>query len=320
MGARQSTDVVVWGRLPPPVGGVTRSVAAMVDGLRSRGLNVAVVDLRRPQVKRLLKVFASTHGISIYHISGPSSLLRFWPAIAVDRRRKVLFLHAAEGNTTNVVRFPWWFKRIASRFAKIWVTNELLAKHVRREVGFDVSVASPFSGPVEKGVKAPVGSAGSMHCVTFMHNGHELYNAFLAANSVARMRDCGLDASLTVVSYGSMPTAGVWSAMEEHSSEISWLSLVANTDGRGAEPYLAEADVLLRLTTTDGDSMVLREALSLGLRVVASSEVPRPRGVELVELTIESVSRGIMYGGKVSNGAGLGESILEEFLNWHGRP
>lgn len=313
-------DVVVWGRRPPPIGGVTRSVEAMVQGLLTRGLTVEAIDLHKPEFKQLIWVLSSTRGVSIYHISGPSSLIRFLPIIALDRRRKALFLHAAEGGTTRAVHFPWTFQRMASRFSKIWVTNAMLAAHVRREIGADVSVASPFSGTVQEFSKPRADHVGKLSCVTFMHNGHKLYNAQLAAASVHRLRQMGVDASLEIVSYGSSPRAGAWNAVAELASRAPWLSVTANTGGDGAEGFLREADVLLRLTTTDGDSMVLREALSWGLRVVASSKVPRPRGVELADLSVESVSDVIMNGGKVSEGDGLGESILDEFLNWRNRP
>lgn len=318
-GVRQGIDVVVWGRLPPPIGGVTRSVEGMVEQLRDSGLVVEVVDPYHLQLVPLLRVLASSQGVSMYHISGPSGLIRFLPAIAVDRRPKALFLHAAEGGTTKVVNFPWSFRRIAPRFSKVWVTNAMLAEHVSWEIGSEVSVASPFSGLSRTSYEECSNLPVKLKCVTFMYNGHKLYNSLLAAESVGYLREKGVDASLKVVSYGSTPRAGTWGALEQRASEASWLSVVANTEGGGAETFLGEADLLLRLTTTDGDSMVLREALSLGLRVVASSEVPRPRGVELVDLTVESVSGAIVNGGRVSDGDGLGQSISDEFLNWYSR-
>src|SRR5690606_15866354 len=44
-------------------------------------------------------------------------------------------------------------------------------------------------------------------------------------------------------------------------------------------PLMRRVDLLLRLTDTDGDSVSLREALSLDCRVLASNVVPRPHGV-----------------------------------------
>ena len=47
---------------------------------------------------------------------------------------------------------------------------------------------------------------------------------------------------------------------------------------------LAGAGVFLRPTSWDGDSVIVREALALGARVIASDLAPRPAGVELARL------------------------------------
>lgn len=55
---------------------------------------------------------------------------------------------------------------------------------------------------------------------------------------------------------------------------------------------IAEADLFLRITAYDGDSLSVREALSLGVPVLASDNGMRPSGVQLVSpLSPESVAR-----------------------------
>ena len=46
-------------------------------------------------------------------------------------------------------------------------------------------------------------------------------------------------------------------------------------------PALARSSVLLRPTNTDGDAVSVREALWLGVPVIASDVVERPAGTEL---------------------------------------
>lgn len=312
--------VVVWGRQPPPLGGVTRSVQGMTRDLVARGCDVVVVDPWQLNVRHLAKVLLRSRGVSIYHASGPSSLMKFLPFILADRRRKAVLLHAAEGGTTRSVEFPRGFRVAASRFSRIWVTNELLASHVRRATGTSVRVASPFTAtPAEGDPRTRAVERADRDVVrilTFSHNGLGLYNAILAVESVELLRQRGVAAELTVVTYGARPHAGEWSRLQTTARDRPWLTLIANVRDEPADRYLRETDVLLRLTTTDGDSMVLREALALGRRVVASAEVPRPRGVEIVDLEAAAVSDGIMSGGRMSSGEGLGEPIMDEFLPW----
>jgi len=48
-----------------------------------------------------------------------------------------------------------------------------------------------------------------------------------------------------------------------------------------AYPLWKASDIYLRPTSTDGDAVAIREALSLGTPVVASDIVSRPQGVNL---------------------------------------
>jgi len=60
-------------------------------------------------------------------------------------------------------------------------------------------------------------------------------------------------------------------------------------------PLFKSAQLFLRITTTDGDSVAVREALAFGCGVVASNVVARPEGVVLVSLgDTEGLTRAIM--------------------------
>lgn len=314
--ASERPTVVVWGRQPPPVGGVTRSVEGVTRGLRERGCSVRTLDPYHVEAGQLLRLMMTGDGVSFYHASGPSSVVKLLPFLIADRRSKVLLLHAAEGGTTRQVSIPRGFRFAASRFQRIWVTNGMLAGHIRGLARVPVDVASPFT---PSSTAVPVDEPGgdeATRFVTFAHNGLGLYNSKLAVRSVERLRESGVEACLTVVTYGARPHAGDWEWLTSAAQENPWLTVTANTDGSPAESFLRAADVLLRLTTTDGDSMVMREALSLGLRVIASDQVPRPRGVELTGLETGEVCQVMKSGGVVSDGAGLGDPIIDEFLQW----
>lgn len=56
-----------------------------------------------------------------------------------------------------------------------------------------------------------------------------------------------------------------------------------NTETGVFLPVLAEATVFIRPTATDGDANSIREALSLGVPVIASDVVSRPKGCRLHE-------------------------------------
>ncbi|MEZ4599306.1 MAG: glycosyltransferase family 4 protein [Syntrophotaleaceae bacterium] len=81
-----------------------------------------------------------------------------------------------------------------------------------------------------------------------------------------------------------------------------------NLEGGPFLPVLAKSDLFLRPTTTDGDANSIREALYLGVPIIASDAVGRPRGVTLFEsrnfsALLETVRSCLSNGGKATRRA-----------------
>ncbi|WP_437598134.1 glycosyltransferase family 4 protein [Sorangium sp. So ce590] len=97
-------------------------------------------------------------------------------------------------------------------------------------------------------------------------------------------RETGAKPGLIVVfysQYDSTYVAEVERGLAEYGSEHS---LVFRDLDPGSFSYLLSlADIFLRPTTTDGDSVALREAGYLGKQVIASDCVARPEGASLFE-------------------------------------
>jgi glycosyltransferase involved in cell wall biosynthesis len=68
---------------------------------------------------------------------------------------------------------------------------------------------------------------------------------------------------------------------------------------------LLRSAVFLRPTAWDGDSVIVREALAAGARVVATDTAPRPVGVELASPDAADLARAVVEGGRPSDGGGL---------------
>ncbi len=63
---------------------------------------------------------------------------------------------------------------------------------------------------------------------------------------------------------------------------------------------LAGAGVFLRPTSWDGDSVIVREALALGARVVASDLAPRPLAWSSLRSTRRRVAHAVLHGGRAA--------------------
>jgi glycosyltransferase involved in cell wall biosynthesis len=65
--------------------------------------------------------------------------------------------------------------------------------------------------------------------------------------------------------------------LRESVSDLQWVELSLNLTGADVTAALARSEVFLRPTDWDGDSIIVREALAVGTRVVASDVSARPR-------------------------------------------
>ena len=97
--------------------------------------------------------------------------------------------------------------------------------------------------------------------------------------------------------------------LEADLSEIPWAKVWNELSPQRLASLVASSSALLRPTDRDGDSLIIREAIALGTRVIASDVSPRPAGVEVAERTPTALYRALSEGGSKSTGAGLGDPV-----------
>ncbi|MDQ3755346.1 MAG: glycosyltransferase, partial [Acidobacteriota bacterium] len=83
---------------------------------------------------------------------------------------------------------------------------------------------------------------------------------------------------------------------------------------------IAESDLFLRTTLYDGDSISVREALHLGVPVIATDNGMRPEGVILIpparlEALCETIENNLAPRRAVPNSADAGEENLAAIVN-----
>lgn len=297
-------EVVVWGRLPPPLGGVTRCVQGLSAALDEVGVEHVVVDWRdRAAARHLLR---SRRALHVHNVSSVLRLAFVMLAKLVSGARTVVYFHSGtlpDQLQSRVRRrlAQWGFKSVDA----VWATNASLVKVIRDLAGVKASVVSPFSATRTASVQS-TGQENS--AVLFVGYGKELYglDTFLEAAASHELSSW----KFTVVAYGDEESC---KRVQSEAARAGCRVLV-NLDADGVSTVLAEHKVLVRPTTADGDAMIVREALAGGRRVVASNVVPRPAGAELVDLTETALVDALLNGAPVSDGEGLGPSVAEAVL------
>ena len=295
-------DLVVWGRRPPPLGGVTRCVEALVAALSRQSVDHVVVDWRERAA--LLTVLTERKAVHVHNVSSVLRLLFVVAARFVSGAHTVVYFHS--GTLFAQIRSPLRRAIAVVGFSLVhetWATNAALATLIDSLGGRSTKVVSPFSSAGANGGEVRGADEDIVFLVGF---GQELYGL----DTVLKlMRDQRLSAfSWTLIAYGDEKSSA---ATAERALQAG-MQVRTNLDAQQVRAELMRHGVLLRPTSADGDAMVVREALDLGLRVIASDIVPRPAGVELCSLEREDMVRALLNGGTVSDGAGLGVSVADE--------
>ncbi len=285
-------DVVV-GRFPPPLGGVTVFVQRKFDSLRASGaLKVDfgnrywILDLLRfsfSKENRYLLNSGNLVVLSVFYILGLLS-------------RTILYDH----NSSRHV----WKSRIQSVLYGYFVRqlSEVRVVHAHLIEGYrdrglerNVTVESPFLPPdterrdevistYPEDVKCFMRGSGFIRVVNAASKynvdaeGREIYGIEATLDLLETARAGGLNVRVLLAGHvrGDAVPKELLSRMDK--LQAAGVLFLLGGD-RELWPVLEVSDVLLRLTSTDGESVSVKEGLHFGCKVICSDIVPRPFGV-----------------------------------------
>jgi glycosyltransferase involved in cell wall biosynthesis len=320
------------GYYPPPWGGESIHVKQLTDFVRDRGMHVEVLNLNwraapageyRTSAGRCALIgtlFTLPNTFAILHLHAVGHNWKSWAvmvAVALATRLRgitgALTVHS--GLFPGYVgRFGctrrWLARWVLRSFARIICVNEEIRRSVE-QLGVGVSrqvVISPFLGVGEASELSASDErlAEQFHPVIVAIGGGDSDPELGLPTVVHACKDLLVDMpGLGVILLGGRvgPTMGPL---------IDTLGLSQNAVCLGEVRHerclslIRAADVVVRSTFADGDSIAVREALALGVPVVASDTAFRPEGVALfqkgnsadlhrqLKVTIGNPSRGVI--------------------------
>jgi glycosyltransferase involved in cell wall biosynthesis len=164
---------------------------------------------------------------------------------------------------------------IASFFRRLGVSAERIAVILPHAV--DTSVANDPSVPLPPAIASFAASCSPVFVtVGLLEPEYDLESQLEVLDRVRRVHP---NAGLVIVGSGSLH--GSLRGAIDASASRSRILLCGDVAHEETLRLIARADVLLRTTRYDGDSVAVREALALGTPVVASDNRMRPPGVHL---------------------------------------
>ncbi|WP_133493121.1 hypothetical protein [Alcanivorax sp. 24] len=297
-----------FGSKPPPIGGVTVSIYNYASALKKRGHEVSYFS-----PKSLLRRYDISHG----HYSKP------WKralAVIIGRllSRKVLFtVHGKYLDTESILN------RIAIKLCDgVILLNKSTYDYVvdymsnRKCVALLPSLFPEGDHPLSKiGKKITLEKNRNYKYFLvyaqnrYFHKGKEIYGISFVLNSLGFFPE---DVNLILVDIS-----------KEYRDDVKSFKNIIYIDEEVDFSFLLnQVDVYLRPTAMDGDSLAVREALTMNVPVVASDVVPRPEGVciykyEDTESFIECIRKASISSG--SSESQKGRVSIDDYIDFCAR-
>jgi glycosyltransferase involved in cell wall biosynthesis len=309
-----SARVLQWAQEHGEVGGVHASHRQLTQALRAEGYAVAYVDTGAAgRAARSVPTWWRRRTLHLFHLTRLWRAVVLAPLFVVLPGRTVVVLHS--GSTLQQVRRLGGPGATVLRLAlhaydEIWAVNDEIREVLPVSLRDRVRVVTPFV-PTAADPTRPARPRDA-HAVSVATNaGLPHYHAELAVEAVRTVREGDWpDASLRVLAYGH--DGEHLARLRATVAPLDWVTLTFDEPGEEVRAVLASSGVFLRPTAWDGDSVIVREALAAGTRVVASDTAPRPPGVELTALDAAAMATAMVRGGRPSDGSGLAvDSLLD---------
>lgn len=298
-------DVGLVGSYPPPHGGQSVHIQNLWRYLRGKGMTVEVFNTgpnKGIREEGLVNVGSSRSLLSALLLGSRFKLLHAHVSNADDYRKLVPVGFAAlargsrwvatihSGNSADRLRVATPLRRTTSgallaRADRIICVNSAIHKGLANLVKpGSMVVIPPFS--LEFGGSALPGHLESFfadHLPTITCSGlyEPLYGFDHAVSLMNRLRDLYPKAGLLLI--GDMRNAHWCRTLISELGLESNVKLCGNLGHEECLAAIGRSTLFLRPTHYDGDSLSVREALALGVRVVASATDFRPDGVILYQ-------------------------------------
>lgn len=281
MQMHKNADVLIIGTVPSTagVGGVTIHVSRLCDALSNLGENFQLCDYKKLPLFHQIKMIRACHLVHL-HVSNPYLRLFYVMLSKAFSKKVILTFHGNLGRygalknhidlsalrhcDVPVMINEGSFQKAKTYNPKAVLISAYIPSAEHQELSVDIM--SIVESVRNTGKTMVVTNASYMQ---FAKTGEEVYGIHFLVNCFKDRPDYHLLVSDPSGQYYRHYEGACPDNVNFITKEHSFTALVRH------------ADVMIRATSTDGDSLSVREALDSGVRVLATDCVDRPDGVEL---------------------------------------
>lgn len=269
--------LLIIGKIPPPVGGVTEHLRRLTLGLRRTGFDFNFCDTGKTPVSQII-FHILMHPVIHIHFSNPAAQLAFAVFCRLTFKQLIITYHGRWGRYGTpgnlAVKLSAYLAYVPVVQERASLLQALRCNPRAREISTYIAdpVARPLPAPLQSALASRRAHYQAIFCtnawnLTFDKNGREIYGI-----SELIQRFASYPEYLLLISD---PSRKYRSYIENSMSDISGNVFFIN-HLHDFKSILLLSDAFIRNTTTDGVSLSVHEARELGIPVLASAAVERP--------------------------------------------
>ncbi|MFT7298010.1 MAG: glycosyltransferase involved in cell wall biosynthesis [Sphingobacteriales bacterium] len=275
--------LLIIGKIPPPLGGVTIHVKRLLEVLKIKGVPFEFFNLSFDSVYKLLFIVPRckvVHNHSNHRLF--LCLVTFWCLII--RTKSIITIH---GNTQSIGGISNFFERLALKYCTLPILLNKNSLNFSLPFNKNAKLLSAFIAPNnEIGLKPSLSNCitdlkkktNKLYCTNassfaYDSSDQEIYSI----NLLIKLFTCQPNMGLII----SDPSKEYQKYFQRNKVNLP-KNVILISEIHSFYRVIEMSNVLLRITTTDGDSISIREAQFLGKPVIATDVVERPDFVRLV--------------------------------------
>ncbi|HEV7381204.1 MAG TPA: hypothetical protein VGN64_15510 [Dyadobacter sp.] len=271
--------VLIIGKIPPPVGGVTVHVSRFIDQLNTLGYTDYVfLDLKRTSITGVIHAILSH---PVIHLHTSNTYLQFLITLLTRflNRKLIITFHGNMGRYGN-------FRDILTKLCCKYCTVPIVQNEYSYQKAINLNTRTILlSAYIQARIQTPLSPTTALLIEAFTYKYDYLFctNASTLSFDRSELEIYGIG-DLTDV-FANLPKAGliISDPSGRYIRYIGTKNALPPNICFISTPHdflsiLDYADCLIRNTTTDGDSISIHEALEKGVIVMATDCVSRPVG------------------------------------------
>lgn len=278
-----SDAILIIGKIPPPIGGVTTHIYRLLEHLEDSCVAFRFISLDSENLLQILKQF---HKYKVIHLHTSNVWLRLFLSIysLLFNNKLILTYH---GNLGRYNAFLNWIDNLSVKFTSVPIVLNQQSYKRAILINKNVRLVPAFIPPKEEISKENLFLAkeslffkkkyNKVYCtnafdVTFDKYGNEIYGISSLVELFNSLNEYGF--------IISDPSGNYKKYLLKKKITINDNILILNYN-HSFYSVLKLTDGFIRSTTTDGDSLSVKEALHLGKIVYCTDCIDRPKGVIL---------------------------------------